>query len=105
VKISRTISGPRRNASSTYGQEIARSKEMLENVLKAKNEQQIEYVLSVAKIKAKGEDLSIVKLKKLFCGARLKGKMVLDKMRLINLYLNNLMPEEAKRFIDKFQRH
>jgi len=104
VKISRTISGSKRNASS-YGQEMARSKGMLEKVLKEKNKRQMNYVLSVARIKAKGEDLSIVKLKKLFCKAKVKGKMALDKMRLINLYLNSLMPDEAKRFIDKFQRN
>jgi len=98
VKISRTISGSKRNASS-YGQEIARSKEMLENVLKAKNEQQIEYILSVAKIKAKGEDLTVVKLKKLLDKAMLKEEVVLNKMQLVNLYLNSFMPEQAKRFI------
>jgi len=98
VKISRTISGPRRNASS-YGQEIDRSKKILENILKTKDEQQIEYILSVAKIKARGGDLTVVKLKKLLDKAMLKEEVVLNKMQLVNLYLNSFMPEQAKRFI------
>jgi len=102
--IKHGILGPKRNASSTYGQEIVKSKKVLENVLKEKNEQQMEYVLSVAKLKAQGKDLTVVKLRKLFDEAMLKGEVVLKKMQSINFYLNNFMPDEAKRFIEKFEK-
>jgi len=98
VKISRTISGSKRNASS-YGQEMNRSKKVLENILKEKNELQMKYILSVAELKAKGEDLTVVKLKKLLDKAMLKEEVVLNKMQLVNLYLNSFIPEQAKRFI------
>jgi len=103
VRISRTISGSKRNASS-YGQEMARSKEMLEKVLKERNDQQIKYVLSVAKLKAQGKDLTVVKLKKLLNDVSLKEGVILKKMQSINLYLNSLMPDEAKRFIERFEK-
>jgi len=103
MRIGRTISGPRKDTSSTYGQEIARSRKVLGNVLKEKNKQQMKYVLSVAKLRAQGRDLSVGKLKELFNKAILKGEMTLEQMRLLNLYLNSLMPEEAKRFIERFQ--
>ncbi|MHA1703762.1 MAG: hypothetical protein ACTSWK_16015, partial [Promethearchaeota archaeon] len=90
---------------SSYGQEMARSKEMLEKVLKERNDQQIKYVLSVAKLKAQGKDLTVVKLKKLLNDVPLKEGVILKKMQSINLYLNSLMPDEAKRFINKFQRN
>jgi len=106
MRIKHTISGTR-SASSTYAQVMAKSKEVLVNVLKEKNEQQMMYVLSVAELKAKGEDLTIVKLKKLFDDAMVKGEVALEKMsqekmRLINFYLNSLMPKEAQRFIERF---
>jgi len=104
VRISRTISGSKRNTSS-YKQEMARSKEMLEKVLKERKDQEIKYILSVVKLKAQGKDLTVVKLKKLLNDAQLKDSVILRKMRLINFYLNSLLPDEAKRFIDKFQRN
>lgn len=104
MKIRHTISGPRRNTSSTYGQEIARSKKTLENALKEKNKQQMKYILSVAELKAKGKNLSLAKLKKLLNNSKLRGEMALEKIRLINLYLNNLSSEQAKRFIKEFEK-
>jgi len=101
--IKHGILGPKRNSPATYGQEIDRSKNVLEGILKEKNKQQMKYVLSVAELKAKGEDLSIVKLKKLFDKAMLKGEVTLKKMRFVNFYLNSFMPEQAKRFIEKFE--
>ena len=99
--IKHGILGPKRNASSTYRQELNKSKKALENIFKGKNEQEIKYVLSVAELKAKGRDLSLVSLKKLLNKAMLKEEVVIKKMRLVNLYLNRLMPEQAKRFILK----
>jgi hypothetical protein len=104
VFVMRGILGSRKNTSSTYGQEMDRSKKTLEKVLKENNEQQMMYVLSVAALKAKGEDLSITTLKRLFNKARLKKEVVLKKMRPVTFYLNSLMPEEAQRFIEKFER-
>ena len=102
MRISRTISGPK-NTSSTYGQEMAKSKKALESVLKEKDKRQIKYVLSVAEIKAKGRDLCITDLKKLFDEAKLNGEVVLEKVRLINFYLNSLLPKEAQKFIEKLK--
>jgi len=99
----RGIFGSKRNASSTYGQVIARSKKVLENVLKEKDEQQMKYVLSVAGLKAKGKDLSIVELKKFFHNTMMKGEVTLKKMQSVNFYLNSLMPEEAKKFIENLK--
>jgi hypothetical protein len=103
MKIKHGILGPKRNTHSTYGQEIDKSRNVLEGILKEKNEQEMRYVLSVAELKSKGEDLSIVKLKELFDKAMLKGDVVLAKMRFVNFYLNSFMPKEAKRFIEKFK--
>ena len=99
--IKHKISRLRGNASSTYSEEIANSKKVLDNLFAEKNERQIEYVLSVAELRAKGKDLSVVKLKKLFKTARLKGEVVLKRMRVVNFYLNSLRPEEAEKFIKK----
>jgi hypothetical protein len=104
MRIKRTISGPRKHSFSTYGQEITKSRNVLEKVLKEKNDQQMKYVLSVAKLKAKGKDLTIVKLKKLLNDITLKEGVIPKKMQSINLYLNSLMPDEAKRFIEKFTK-
>jgi len=100
----RGILGSRKNTSSTYGQEMDRSNKEIKKVLKENNEQQMMYVLSIAALKAEGKDLSITTLKKLLNKARLKEEVVLKKMRLVTLYLNSLMPEEAQRFIEKFGR-
>lgn len=102
--INRGILGSKRSASSTYGQVIEKSKEVLGSVLKEKNEQQMEYVLSVAALKAQGKDLSVTKLKELFNKVTLEEGVFLKKIRLINFYLNNLSPEGAKRFIEKFEK-
>jgi hypothetical protein len=104
MEIKRTISGPRKHPFPTYGQEITKSKNVLEKVLKEKNDQQMEYVLSVAKLKAQGKDLTVVKLKKLLNKAMLKEGVILKKMQSINLYLNSLMPDEAERFIERFEK-
>lgn len=104
MRIKHGILGPKRNASSTYGQEIIKSKNVLEEVLKEKNERQMKYVLSVAKLKAQSKDLTVVKLKKLLNDITLKEGVILKKMQSINLYLNSLMPDEAKRFIGKFTK-
>ena len=104
MEIKRGILGPKKNPPYTYGQEIHRSRNVLNGILKEKNKQEMRYILSVAELKAKGEDLSIVTLKKLFDKAMLKGDVVLKKMRFVNFYLNSLMPKEAKRFIEKFER-
>ncbi len=104
MEIKRTISGPRKHFFSTYGQEITKSKNVLEKVLKEKDDQQMKYVLSVAKLKAQGKDLTVVKLKRLLKNAMLKEGVILKKMQSINLYLNSLMIDEAERFIGKFTK-
>ena len=101
--IKHAISRLKRDTSSTYSEAIVNSKKVLDNLFAEKDERQIRYVLSVAALRAKGEDLSVVKLKKLFNTAGLKGEVVLRRMRLVNFYINSLMSKEAKRFIEKFR--
>ena len=98
-----TISGSRKNTFSTYGQEILKSRKTLESTLKEKNGRWMKYVLAVAEVKAKGEDLSITELKKFFSEAKLNGEVALNlkKMKHINFYLNSLLPKEAQKFIEK----
>jgi len=101
-----TISGSRKNTFSTYGQEILKSRKTLESTLKEKNGRWMKYVLAVAEVKAKGEDLSITELKKFFSEAKLNGlngevALNLKKMKHINFYLNSLLPKEAQKFIEK----
>jgi len=101
MRIQHKISKLKGNASSTYSEAITNSKKVLDNLFAENNRQQILYVLSVAELRAKGKDLSVVKLKKLFKAARLNGEVILKRMRLVNFYLNSLRPEEAEKFIKK----
>lgn len=107
MKIRHTISGPKRN--STYGQEMTKSREILENILREENKQWLEYILAIAKIKEKGDDLSIGKVReicdKVGLTDELKKEMVLNKNKMrVNLYLNSLSPPEAKKLIEEINR-
>ena len=105
--IKHTISGTRRNTPLTYGQELARARKTVESILRLRgnmrgNKQLIKYIESVAKLKARGEDLSIPRLKEV------SDKIIVQVewriIRFINLYLNSLSPTEARRFIkEKFE--
>jgi len=108
--IKHTISGPKKdNTSSIYGRETSMARVTVENIIKSKDEQWMKYVLSVAKLKVKGDDSFIVGIKKLSDNAKAKvsisiDKGVLDKIRMINLHFRyNLDPSGAERFIKKFQ--
>lgn len=111
MKISRTISGPRKHTSFSRGQELAKARIVVEKIFSNKDKQLIKYVLLVARLKSRGNDLFIARIKKFSDRAIAKAsssidkRALSDKIRMINLYFYNLDPNEAQRFIEKFERY
>ena len=103
MRIKRTISGPKRSTPSTYGQEIAIAKSEVESILSSKNKQLIEYILSVAKLKIKGDNFFTTKIKKLADRTMIKGGVLMGKTRRINLYIYNSDLRSVQKLIDKVQ--
>jgi len=101
MRIRRTISGPKRNAASTYGQELSVAKSVVESIFSSKNKQLMKYILSVARLKIRGDDFFTTKIKKLADRAMIKGGVLMEKTRRINLYVYNLDLVSTQDLIDK----
>lgn len=91
-----------RSTPATYGQEIARAKNVVESTFNSKNKPLIEYILSVTNLKIRGDDYFAANIKELSDRAMTKGFSV-EKIRGINLYINCLGLNSAKQFIQKAQ--
>jgi hypothetical protein len=102
VRIQRTISGPRKDTSFSYGRELAKARSVVEKIINDGDRKLIKYILSVAKPKIKSDDLFVTKIKKTY-GKMVKSGASAEKVRMINMYINNLGPDGAKRFIGRFQ--
>jgi len=104
--IKHTISGPK-DTSSTYGQELTRAQAVVEKTLEngknSKNKQLIKYILSVAKLKIRGDDFFATKIKKLSDRTMIKGGVLMEKARRINLYIYNQDLTSVRKLIDKAQ--
>ncbi len=101
MRIKRTISGPKRNTPSTYGQELSMAKNVVESTLSSKNKQLIEYILSVAKLKIRGDNFFATKIKKLSDRVMINGGVLMKKTRRINLYIYNMDLRSTQELIDK----
>ena len=73
MRIRHTISGPKRKTPSTYGQELSAAKSVVESIFSSKNKQLMKYILSVARLKIRGDDFFTTKIKKLADRAMIKG--------------------------------
>jgi len=102
MRIGRTISGPKKDTSSTYGQQLKTARNTVENILSSQNKQWIKYVLTVAKLKIRGDDF--ITLKKISDRGVIELKIPMEKMRLINIHINDLDPNGAKVLVEKSQR-
>lgn|GEM_PF-2435963 len=98
--IRHTISGPK-NTFSSYGQELAKAQAVVDKAFKSKNQQLIKYLLSVAKLKIRGDNFFATKIKKLTDRARIKEGVLMEQTRRINLYINNQDRQALRELIDK----
>jgi len=109
MKIKRTISGPRKYSFPTYGQELKLAKTTVESIMmKRKDMQCIKYIqyFAKAKLKIRGDNLSIAQIKKISDKAMAKlkiPKIPTEKIRNINMHILNLSAEGIKEVIEKLQ--
>ena len=101
MRIRHTISGPKRKTPSTYGQELSAAKSVVESIFSSKNKQLMKYILSVARLKIRGDDFFTTKIKKLSDKVIIKGGILMEKTRRINLYVYNLDLVSTQGLIDK----
>lgn len=98
--IKRSNYRPQRNTPSTYGQEIGGAKNVVESTLNSKNKKLIRYILSVAKLRARGNNHFVAGIGDLFKKAMEMGFSV-ERIRKINLYINYLGEESSKVLIKR----
>jgi len=112
MEIKHGILGPKRNASSTYGQELELARSTVENIMKRKDRQCIEYIqyFAKAKLKIHGDNLSITEIKKISDEAMAKAmaklkipKIPAEKIRNINMHILNLGAEGVKKVIERLK--
>lgn len=109
MRIKRTISGSRKRFFSSYGQELRLARDTVENIMmKRKDMQCIEYIqyFAKAKLKIRGDNLSITQIKKISDRAIAKLKIPeisAEKIRKINMHILNLSVEGVKEVIEKLQ--
>lgn len=101
--IKHGILGPKRNTPTTYGQELAIAKSVVDSIISSKNKQLMGYILSVAKLKIRGDNFFATKIKKLVDRAMIKGGVLMEKTRRINLYIYNLDLRSVQELINKVQ--
>jgi hypothetical protein len=91
-----------RNTPSTYGHEIGGAKNVVESTFNSKNKRLIEYILSVAKLRVRGNNHFAAGIGDLFNKAMRMGFSV-ERIRNINLYINYLGGQSAKGLIKRAQ--
>lgn len=94
----------RRNTPSTYGHEIGGAKNVVESIFNSKNKNKklIEYILSVAKLRVKGNNHFVAGIGDLFDKAIRMGFSI-ETIRQINLYINYSGEQSARRLIERAQ--
>jgi hypothetical protein len=90
-----------RNTPSTYGQEIGGAKNVVESTLNSKNKKLIGYILSVAKLRVRGNNHFVAGIGDLFSKAIRMGFST-ERIRKINLYINYL-GEKSEALIERAQ--
>jgi hypothetical protein len=93
-----------RNTPSTYGHEIGGAKNVVESTFNSKNKNKklIEYILSVAKLRVRGNNHFVAGIGDLFDKAMKMGFSI-ERIRQINLYINYLGEQSAKGLIERAQ--
>jgi hypothetical protein len=91
-----------RDAPFSYGQELRKAQNVVEKVIKNGNRTLIKYIKVVAKLRTRGNDLFVARIKKI--SDLVIENQTKEKIRMINLYFYNLDPSGAQRFIEKFER-
>lgn len=79
------------------------AKTVVRNIIESKNKEQVEYILSVAKLKNKSDDLFVKKIKKLSDRAIAKSGISAERIRMANLHIYNLGLKGAQRLINEAQ--
>jgi len=88
---------------SSYNQQFSIAKTVVKNIIESKNKEQVEYILSVAKLKSKSDDLFAKKIKKLSDRAIAKLGISAERVRRANLHIYNLDSNGAQRLINEAQ--
>lgn len=97
----RTISRAR-DAPFSYGQELRKAQTIVEETIKnGKNRTLIKYIKVVAKLRTRGSNLFVARIKRI--SDLVIENQTKEKIRMINLYFYNLDQRGAERFIEKFQ--
>jgi len=98
----RTISRTR-DAPFSYGQELTKARKIVEETIKnGKNRTLIKYIKVVARLRNRGNDLFVARIKKI--SDLVIENQAKETIRMINLYFYNLDPSGAQRFIERFDR-
>jgi len=93
----------RKHQISSYTQQFSMAQTVVKNLIESKNKGQIKYVLSVAELKSKSDDLFVKKIKKLSDRAIMKLGISAEKTRMANLHIYNLEVNGVQRLINKAQ--
>jgi hypothetical protein len=89
-----------RDAPFSYGQELRKARTIVEETIKnGKNRTLIKYIKVVAKLRTRGNDLFVARIKRI--SDLVIENQTKEKIRMINLYFYNLDPSGAKRFIER----
>ncbi|MDD3491397.1 MAG: hypothetical protein PHG13_00245 [Candidatus Pacebacteria bacterium] len=83
-------------------QELKQAQLVLESALKGKNKRQLRFILSVAKLKAKGDEHYISNIKTLVEQAIKKG-LTIEKIRMFCLHIFHSGKNAAERLINKVE--
>ncbi len=83
-------------------QELRKAQLALESALKGKNKRQLRFILSVAKLKAKGDEHYISNIKTLVDQAVKKG-LTIEKIRMFCLHIFHSGKNAAERLINKVE--
>jgi len=93
----------RKHQISSCNQQFSMAQTVVKNLIESKNKGQVEYILSVAKLKSKSNDLFAKKIKKLSDRAIAKLGISAERIRMANLHIYNLDSNGAQRLINEAQ--
>jgi len=105
MRIKRGILGHRKDAPFSRGRELREARRITHDLISMSGNIWQRYVRILIKLKIRGNDLFVSRIEKI-SDLLIKGMGtgVQEKIRMINLFVYNLDPSEAKRFIEKFGR-
>jgi len=105
MRIKRGILGPRKNIPFSRGRELKEARRITHDLIDMGGNIWQRYVRVLIKLKIRGNDSFVSRIEKISdLLIKEMGTGVKEKIRMINLFVYNLDPSEAKRFIKKIER-